>query len=128
MSNIALIMGFAGASQSRAVIVLAGISGLLAGAFSMGTGEYVSMRVQRELLERMLHLEAHELGTDPEGERMELAFLYRRKGISPDLAERCPPRVMRDPKMALDTHASEELGIDPTKGSVRRGARRSPRS
>jgi VIT1/CCC1 family predicted Fe2+/Mn2+ transporter len=116
VSNIALIMGFAGASQSRAVIVLAGISGLLAGAFSMGTGEYVSMRVQRELLERMLHLEAHELGTDPEGERMELAYLYRKKGISADLADRMSTEIMRDPQVALDTHAREELGIDPDEG------------
>jgi VIT1/CCC1 family predicted Fe2+/Mn2+ transporter len=116
VSNIALIMGFAGASQSRAVIVLAGISGLLAGAFSMGTGEYVSMRVQRELLERMLHLEAHELGSDPEGERMELAFLYRKKGISADLADRMSTEIMRNPDVALDTHAREELGIDPDEG------------
>ena len=109
-------MGFAGASQSRAVIVLAGISGLLAGAFSMGSGEYISMRVQRELLERMLHLEAHELGTDPEGERMELAYLYRKKGVSADLADRMSTEIMRDPKVALDTHAREELGIDPDEG------------
>ncbi|HTG48518.1 MAG TPA: VIT1/CCC1 transporter family protein [Actinomycetota bacterium] len=116
VSNTALIMGFAGASQSRAVIVLAGISGLLAGAFSMGAGEYVSMRVQRELLERMLHLEAHELGSDPEGEKAELAYLYRKKGISDDLARRMSEEVMRDPQVALDTHAREELGIDPDEG------------
>ena len=59
VSNAALIMGFAGAGETGSVIVLAGIAGLLAGAFSMGAGEYVSMRVQREVLERMLHLEAH---------------------------------------------------------------------
>ena len=79
-------MGFAGASQSRAIIVLAGISGLLAGAFSMGSGEYVSMRVQREVLERLLHLEAHELGNDPDSERDELAEIYERKGFPPELA------------------------------------------
>jgi VIT1/CCC1 family predicted Fe2+/Mn2+ transporter len=109
-------MGFAGASQSRAVIVLAGISGLLAGAFSMGSGEYVSMRVQREVLERLLHLEAHELGNDPDGERQELAEIYERKGFPTDLAERVAAELMRDPKVALDTHAREELGIDPDEG------------
>ena len=83
VSNAALIMGFAGANQDRAVILLAGISGLLAGAFSMGAGEYVSMRVQRELLERLLHLEAHELGSDHAGEQAELAEIYRRKGSIP---------------------------------------------
>jgi VIT1/CCC1 family predicted Fe2+/Mn2+ transporter len=116
LTNTSLIMGFAGASQSRGVILLAGISGLLAGAFSMGSGEYVSMRVQRELLERLLHLEAHELGTDPEGERTELAAIYRDKGMPPDLADRVATELMRDPKVALDTHAREELGIDPDEG------------
>jgi VIT1/CCC1 family predicted Fe2+/Mn2+ transporter len=116
VSNAALIMGFAGASQDRAVIVLAGISGLLAGALSMAAGEYVSMRVQREVLERMLHLEAHELGIDPEGEAAELAELYERKGVSPDLAAALAAELSSDPATALDTHAREELGIDPDEG------------
>jgi VIT1/CCC1 family predicted Fe2+/Mn2+ transporter len=116
VSNAALIMGFAGADQERAVILLAGVSGLVAGAFSMGAGEYVSMRVQRELLERLLHLEAHELGSDHAGEQAELAEIYRRKGLDPDLAERVAEQLMRDPAVALDTHAREELGIDPNEG------------
>jgi VIT1/CCC1 family predicted Fe2+/Mn2+ transporter len=116
VSNVALIMGFAGAAQERGLILLAGISGLLAGAFSMGVGEYVSMRVQREVLERMLHLEAHELHGDPDGERVELAEIYRRKGLSPDLAERVATELSQDPAIALDTHAREELGIDPSEG------------
>jgi vacuolar iron transporter family protein len=116
VSNAALIMGFAGAAQSRTVILLAGISGLLAGAFSMGAGEYISMRVQREVLERLLHLEAHELGTEPDEEREELAQIYERKGLPPDLADRVATELMRDPEVALDTHAREELGIDPDEG------------
>jgi VIT1/CCC1 family predicted Fe2+/Mn2+ transporter len=116
VSNAALIMGFAGAAQSRTVILLAGISGLLAGAFSMGAGEYISMRVQREVLERLLHLEAHELGTEPDEEREELAQIYERKGLPPDLADRVATELMRDPAVALDTHAREELGIDPDEG------------
>ncbi len=116
VSNVALIMGFAGASQGREVILLAGISGLLAGAFSMGAGEYISMRVQRELFERMLHLEAHELGSDPEGERHELAELYERKGLDPALALEVATQLSADPEIALDTHAREELGIDPDGG------------
>jgi VIT1/CCC1 family predicted Fe2+/Mn2+ transporter len=116
VSNAALIMGFAGASQSRTLILLAGISGLLAGAFSMGAGEYISMRVQREVLERLLHLEAHELGMDPEAEREELAEIYERKGLSPALAHQVATELMRDPAVALDTHAREELGIDPGAG------------
>ena len=116
VSNVALIMGFAGADQPKSVILLAGISGLLAGAFSMGAGEYISMKVQREVLERMLHLEAHELHGDPEGERDELAALYRAKGLSADLADRVAAELSRDPAVALDTHAREELGIDPQEG------------
>lgn len=116
VSNGALIMGFAGADQARGVILLAGISGLLAGAFSMGAGEYISMRVQREVLERMLHLEAHELHGDPELERHELAEIYRKKGLSAELADEVATELMRDPATALDTHAREELGIDPQEG------------
>jgi vacuolar iron transporter family protein len=116
VSNAALIMGFAGAAQDHAVIVLAGISGLLAGAFSMAAGEYVSMRVQRETLERMLHLEAHELGSDPDGERAELAGIYERKGVSPELAAALAAELSSDPAVALDSHAREELGIDPEEG------------
>jgi vacuolar iron transporter family protein len=116
VSNVSLIMGFAGASQGRAVILLAGISGLLAGACSMGAGEYLSMRIQREVLERMLHLEAHELGSDPAGETEELAAIYRDKGIPEDLATDVAEALMRDPGTALETHAREELGIDPEQG------------
>jgi VIT1/CCC1 family predicted Fe2+/Mn2+ transporter len=116
VSNLSLIMGFAGASQTRSVILLAGISGLLAGACSMGAGEYLSMRIQREVLERMLHLEAHELGSDPAGEAEELAAIYRDKGLSASLAADVADALMRDPETALDTHAREELGIDPDEG------------
>jgi len=116
VSNVALIMGFAGASQDRSVILLAGISGLLAGAFSMGAGEYISMKVQREVLERILHLEAHELYGDPDAERAELAAIYRRKGLSTELADEVAAQLSRDPAVALDTHAREELGIDPDEG------------
>jgi vacuolar iron transporter family protein len=116
VSNVALIMGFAGADQPKSVILLAGISGLLAGAFSMGAGEYISMKVQREVLERMLHLEAHELHSDPAGEADELAAIYRTKGLSPELADQVAGELSRDPAVALDTHAREELGIDPQEG------------
>jgi VIT1/CCC1 family predicted Fe2+/Mn2+ transporter len=74
------------------------------------------MKVQREVLERMLHLEAHELHGDPEGERAELAGIYRAKGLSADLADQVASELSRDPTVALDTHAREELGIDPQEG------------
>lgn len=114
VSNLSLIFGFAGAGVDNGVVILAGIAGLLAGAFSMGAGEYVSMKVQRELFERLIHLEAHEIGTDPELERDELTGIYVDRGIPRDLAEQVSEAVMRDPKLALDTHAREELGLDPS--------------
>jgi VIT1/CCC1 family predicted Fe2+/Mn2+ transporter len=116
VSNLSLIMGVAGAGAENKVVILAGVAGLLAGAFSMGAGEYISVRVQREVFERLIHLEAHEIGTDPGFERQELTELYVRKGISPDLAGRLAEELMRDPEVALETHAREELGLDPQEG------------
>jgi len=113
VSNLSLIMGFSGASVSNKVVILAGVAGLLAGACSMAAGEYTSMRVQRELFERLLHLEAHELATEPEEEHEELREIYERKGFPPDLARRVTEVVMQNPQVALETHAREELGLDP---------------
>jgi VIT1/CCC1 family predicted Fe2+/Mn2+ transporter len=116
VSNLSLIFGVAGAGVDNQVVVLAGVAGLLAGAFSMAAGEYISVRVQREVFERLIHLEAHEIGTDPAAERAELADIYERKGLSRELAERLATELMRDPETALDTHAREELGLDPDEG------------
>jgi VIT1/CCC1 family predicted Fe2+/Mn2+ transporter len=113
LSNLSLIMGVSGASVQNHFIVVAGVAGLLAGAFSMGAGEYVSMRVQRELFERLLHIEAHEIATEPEEEHEELRRIYESRGFPPDLAHQVAEVVMRDPKVALETHAREELGLDP---------------
>jgi VIT1/CCC1 family predicted Fe2+/Mn2+ transporter len=113
VSNLSLIMGVTGASVSPKVIVVAGVAGLLAGAFSMGGGEYVSMKFQRELFERLLHLEAHELAVDPQEEHGELRQIYEQKGFPPDLARQVTDVVMSDPEVALETHAREELGLDP---------------
>ena len=113
VSNLSLIMGVAGARVSNHVILLAGVAGLLAGAFSMAAGEYISMRVQREVFERLIHLEAHELATQPDEELEELAAIYRSKGIPPELATEVATALMRDPQVALETHAREELGLDP---------------
>ncbi len=116
VSNLSLIFGVAGAGVDNTVVIVAGIAGLLAGAFSMGAGEYVSMRVQREVFERLIHLEAHELGTQPDEEQRELADIYVAKGLSRRLAERIAEEVHRDPELALDVHAREELGLDPQEG------------
>jgi VIT1/CCC1 family predicted Fe2+/Mn2+ transporter len=113
VSNLSLIMGFAGASAQADVVLLAGLSGLLAGSSSMAAGEYVSMKAQRELFERQLELEAAELAVTPEEERAELAQIYRAKGLNAEEAERLARRLTQDPDIALDTLAREELGLDP---------------
>ena len=114
VSNLSLIMGVAGAAAEARFVVVAGVAGLLAGAFSMAAGEYVSMRVQRELFERLLHLEAHEIATEPEEEHEELMRIYQERGFPPELAQQVTEVVMRDPQVALETHAREELGLDPS--------------
>src|SRR5213082_531303 len=116
VSNLSLIMGVTGTGVGNKVILLAGVAGLLAGAFSMSAGEYVSMRVQRELFERLIHLEAHELATEPEEEREELIGIYQRKGVPVDVAEGLVEVIHKDPKLALEKHAREELGLDPKEG------------
>ena len=113
VSNLALILGVAGSGVDSDAIVIAGIAGLLAGAFSMGTGEYLSMTVQREVFERDLEIEAREIETAPEQELDELTEIYRAKGIPEEEARSVARALMADPKRALDAHAREELGLDP---------------
>jgi len=113
VTNVSLILGMAGAHPGGSVVRLAGLAGLIAGAFSMAAGEYVSMRAQTELLERELALERHEIRHRPEGERRELVKIYTDRGIDAALAGRIADEVMRDPELALETHAREELGITP---------------
>jgi vacuolar iron transporter family protein len=117
VSNLSLIFGVAGSGVvSGKVVVIAGFAGLLAGAFSMGAGEYVSMKVQREVFEQLIHKEAHEIATQPEEELRELAQIYQNKGIHPETAGRIAEELMKDPQVALETHAREELGIDMKEG------------
>jgi VIT1/CCC1 family predicted Fe2+/Mn2+ transporter/rubrerythrin len=114
VSNLSLVMGVAGATTSEPrFILLAGIAGLLAGAFSMAAGEWVSMQSQRELYERQIALERAELEMMPEEEEAELARLYRSRGFSPDEARTIAHRIFRDPEVALETLIREELGLDP---------------
>lgn len=113
VSNVSLILGMAGAHASAGSVRLAGIAGLIGGAFSMATGEYVSMRAQSELMEREIDIERRAIAADPEDERRELAALYRSRGVDPDMAEELSVKMMRDPDLALETHAREELGFAP---------------
>lgn len=113
VSNVSLILGVAGAHPAGGVVRLAGLAGLVAGAVSMAAGEYVSMHAQRELFERELNLERRELHRRPHVEQVELAHIYENRGVDPDIARQLAEQMMRDPELALETHAREELGIDP---------------
>lgn len=113
VSNVSLILGVAGANPGPGVVRLAGLAGLVGGAFSMAAGEYVSMRAQAELLERELDMERTEIRRSPELERQELAAIYESRGVDPATADELATEMHRDPDLALETHAREELGIDP---------------
>ncbi len=113
VSNLALMTGVAGGELSRSTIVLTGLAGLAAGAFSMAAGEYTSVASQRELVEAELDVERRELRKHPKDEEAELAALYETRGVEPALAREVARQLSKDPEQALEIHAREELGIDP---------------
>ncbi len=113
VSNASLILGVAGASAGNSIILLTGVAGLLAGAFSMAAGEYVSVRSQREMFEYQIGLERDELARYPEEEAEELALVYAARGLPRDDALRLAKAIIADPAKALDTLAREELGLNP---------------
>ena len=113
VSNASLILGVAGASGEASVVILSGVAGLLAGAFSMAAGEYVSVRAQREFYEYQIGLEREELDQYPREEAAELALIYEAKGLPREEAGRLAETLIGDPDRALDTLAREELGLNP---------------
>lgn len=113
VSNVALILGVAAASTTSAPVVIAGVSGLLAGATSMAAGEYVSMKAQNELIERELDIERQSLEENPAMEVRELTSIYARRGLDRTRAKELAEAVHENPEVALEVHAREELGVDP---------------
>jgi vacuolar iron transporter family protein len=120
-SNLALVMGVAGAATSTHTILVTGFAGLLAGASSMALGEWVSVTSSRELAEREIRVESEELAAAPEEEREELQLIYEAKGVPKDEARQLSVRLIDDHSAALDVLTREELGIDPAElgGSAR---------
>ncbi len=114
VSNMSLISGVAGGHASGSVIVVTGLVGLAAGAFSMAAGEYTSVASQRELVEAELAIERRELHRNPHDELRELAQIYVSRGVDPELAHEVARQMSRDPEQALEIHAREELGVDPS--------------
>lgn len=114
VSNFALIAGIAGASADSSQIALAGWAGLVGGAFSMATGEYISVQSQNESTHAEVETERHELKHNAAAELAELTQLYIHRGLSPDLAGEVARQLSKDPDQALRIHAQEELGVDPS--------------
>lgn len=114
VSNFALIAGVSGGQADHQIVVLAGLAGLAAGAFSMAAGEYISVASQSELTEAEIEVERIELTRNPKAELAELTALYVARGLDPELAAQVARQLSRDPEDALEVHTREELGVDPT--------------
>ncbi|MDA1188814.1 MAG: VIT1/CCC1 transporter family protein [Chloroflexi bacterium] len=112
VSNFSLVMGVAGASTNSDFILLAGVAGLLAGAFSMAAGEYVSVRSQRDLYENQIDIERAELEEFPGDEEQELTLIYEAKGLSKESAAQVAKHLMTNPQVALDIMVREKHGLD----------------
>jgi vacuolar iron transporter family protein len=116
VSNVALIAGVAGGTQhvgNTSAVVLAGVAGLVGGAFSMATGEYVSVASQSEAAAREIAKERREIMRNPVAETAELAEMYVEKGLEPRLAAEVARQIHVDVDNAVHVHAREELGLDP---------------
>jgi VIT1/CCC1 family predicted Fe2+/Mn2+ transporter len=123
LTNISLVLGVAGAGTSGSAVRVAGVAGLLAGAFSMAAGELVSVKAHDELVQHEIDVERAELADDPAGEQRELAAMYRARGVAAADAETVARILMATPEVALDTHVRLELGVDPdSAGSSRQAA------
>ncbi|MCW2613844.1 MAG: hypothetical protein JWN08_838 [Frankiales bacterium] len=113
VSNTALIAGVAGGGAAPRTVALAGLAGLVAGAFSMATGEYVSVASQAELTRAEIEVEKTELARNPAAEQAELAAIYRKRGVDAATAAEVARQLSLDPEQAWRVHAREELGVDP---------------
>ncbi len=113
VSNTCLVMGVAGAAVEPGIILLTGVAGLLAGAFSMAAGEFISMLSQKEMFEYQIGQEKDELERYPAEEAEELALIYAARGVPLDEARKITKKLIANPDQALDTLAREELGLNP---------------
>lgn len=113
VSNMSLILGIVGANADHHYIILAGIAGLLAGACSMGAGEYISVRSQREVFEHQIAIEKQELEEYPEEEIDELSLIYQARNVPKIQADQLAKLMIDNPETGLNTLAREELGLNP---------------
>jgi VIT1/CCC1 family predicted Fe2+/Mn2+ transporter len=124
VSNFSLVMGIAGATSGKSVVLLTGLAGLLAGALSMALGEWISVHSSKELFENQMQMEMEELENNPEGEELELALIYQSKGIPEVEAKKMAKEIILDIDHAHEVLVKEELGInkEDLKGSAMEAA------
>jgi VIT1/CCC1 family predicted Fe2+/Mn2+ transporter len=113
VTNIALIAGIGAAEASRGTIILTGVAGLVAGAFSMALGEYTSVTTQNEQVDKEAAVERKALDRNPEGEMYELSGMFQEMGMSVQTADKAAAEVHDNPDRALRVHVTQELGVDP---------------
>jgi VIT1/CCC1 family predicted Fe2+/Mn2+ transporter len=113
VTNIALVAGVGGGGGDADVIVLSGMAGLVAGAFSMATGEYASVETQNDAVRAEVRVERDELRRHPEAERIELVASFVAMGLTRETSQRVADEVHADPKLAVKVHLAQELGVDP---------------
>ena len=113
VTNIALIAGVGGAGADRSMIILTGVAGLVAGAFSMALGEFSSVQTQNDAVASEVAVERAELIRHPQAEEAELVEMYREMGLTPATAAAVAREVHSDPELALKVHVTQELGVDP---------------
>ena len=112
VTNVSLISGVGAGGVSSHAVALTGLAGLVAGAFSMATGEFVSVSSQNELVRAEVETERRELARNPIGEQAELAAAFRAQGVEAELADRVAEQISAQPDRGLGIHVREELGID----------------
>ena len=113
VSNFSLVMGVAGGSDDPTIVLLAGIAGLLAGAFSMAAGEWISVSSQADVYRHLIRRAFSAFHDTPTRHERSLVDIYVSKGLTTSEATVVARRIMADPDVALDTMARESLGLDP---------------
>jgi VIT family protein len=113
VTNIALVAGVGGGGADRQTIILTGMAGLVAGAFSMALGEFASVDTQNDALAQEVRVERAEISQHPEGEMAELTDMYVQMGLTRPTAEAVAREVHADPDLAVKVHITQELGVDP---------------
>ncbi|HEY3263009.1 MAG TPA: VIT1/CCC1 transporter family protein [Pseudonocardiaceae bacterium] len=113
VTNISLVAGVGGAGANRGVIVLSGVAGLVAGAFSMALGEFASVSAQNQQVRAEAAVERAEIERHPRAEQAELVQMYMEMGLSRQTAERVAEEVHQDDDLAVRVHLTQELGVDP---------------